>query len=225
MRDVRAALIGAVAWTAAEYGLHRFVMHEKRGPAIASREHLMHHADVTYFSPASKKLLTAAAATALAFPAASAATGRRAATAFTVGMVGTYFAYEVAHRRVHTHPPATAYGRWMRRNHLAHHFAGPTRNHGVTSPVWDRAFGTAAVPEVVVVPRRMAPAWLLDEHGEVHPEHAGHYEVRGRSGATTADVERDRVDAFANRSPVADPDPDPDPAAPPGGDQAALAAT
>ena len=50
-----AALIGAAAWTATEYGLHRFLMHELRGRGLASVEHLKHHADVTYFSPTSKK--------------------------------------------------------------------------------------------------------------------------------------------------------------------------
>ena len=52
---VTAALAGAASWTAAEYGLHRFAMHEMRGKGLASVEHLKHHADVTYFSPASKK--------------------------------------------------------------------------------------------------------------------------------------------------------------------------
>ncbi|MGL4300691.1 MAG: hypothetical protein ACRCW4_16660, partial [Candidatus Neomicrothrix subdominans] len=66
---VGAALTGALSWTAAEYGLHRFAMHEMRGRGMASREHLKHHADVTYFSPTSKKLLSAAATTAVAFPA------------------------------------------------------------------------------------------------------------------------------------------------------------
>lgn len=205
MRIIPAALLGAASWTAAEYGLHRFVMHEKRGPELASREHLLHHADVTYFSPASKKLLTASAAAAVAFPAARAVAGRRSAVAFTVGMISTYFGYEVAHRRVHTHPPATAYGRWMRRSHLFHHFGGPMRNHGVTNPVWDRIFGTYRDPGVVTVPRRMAPTWLLDEHGEVRPEFARHYRVKGRALAAPDDIERDRVDAFANRPPVLDP--------------------
>ena len=55
-----ALLIGAASWTATEYGLHRFVMHEMRGRGLPSIEHLKHHADVTYFSPASKKLVSAA---------------------------------------------------------------------------------------------------------------------------------------------------------------------
>jgi len=206
MSIIPAALVGAASWTAAEYGLHRFVMHEKRGPALASREHLLHHADVTYFSPTSKKMLSAAATSAIAFPTAWALAGRRSAGAYTVGMISTYFAYEIGHRRIHTHAPATAYGRWMRRHHLYHHFGGPKRNHGVTVAAWDHLFRTHRDPGVVTVPRRMAPVWLLDDEGEVRPEFAHHYRVKGRAIAAADDRERDRVDAFANRVPVVDPD-------------------
>jgi hypothetical protein len=66
-----AAALGGAGWTALEYGLHRFAMHEMRGKGLASVEHLKHHADVTYFSPASKKLLSAAGTTAVAWPRAS----------------------------------------------------------------------------------------------------------------------------------------------------------
>ena len=82
-----AAALGALGWTATEYGLHRFAMHQMRGRGLASVEHLRHHADVTYFSPASKKLASAAATTAVVFPVASALTGRRRATEFTSGML------------------------------------------------------------------------------------------------------------------------------------------
>ncbi len=197
-----AAIVGAASWTAAEYGLHRFAMHEMRGKGLASVEHLKHHADVTYFSPASKKLLSAAGTTAVAWPLASAVAGRRWATAFTSGMIATYFGYEVAHRRVHTHPPRSAYGRWARRSHLHHHFGAPMRNHGVTSPVWDKVFGTYQEPGVVTVPRRMAPVWLLDADGDVRPELAGDYRVKGAARRDPTQVEQDRADAFANLAPA-----------------------
>jgi sterol desaturase/sphingolipid hydroxylase (fatty acid hydroxylase superfamily) len=201
-----ATLLGAAAWTGVEYSLHRFVMHEKRGPELASREHLMHHADVTYFSPMSKKLLSAAATTAGVLPVAYLVAGPRAAIAFTAGMIVTYFAYEVAHRRIHTHAPINGWGRWMRRHHLRHHFGAPARNHGVTTPLWDRLFRTTDVDaEIVTVPRRMAPVWLLDEHGEVRSEYATDYRAKGRRVADDRDIERDRIDAFANRAPVAVP--------------------
>lgn len=197
-----AAAVGAASWQVGEYGLHRFAMHELRGRGLASREHLSHHADVTYFSPTSKKLLTAAGATAVALPAARALAGWRTALAYTAGMLGAYGTYEVLHRRAHTHPPATAYGRRMRKHHLHHHFGGPMTNHGVTSSALDRLAGTHVEPGVVAVPRRMAPVWLLDEDGQVRPEHAGDYEVRGRA---TRSEDQDRADhdaAFANEVPA-----------------------
>ena len=200
---VVAAVAGGLTWTAAEYGLHRFAMHELRGRGLASREHLSHHADVTYFSPASKKLLSAAATTAAVFPLCSAVAGRRWASAFTGGMVGTYFGYEVAHRRIHTHPPRTAYGRWARRSHLHHHFGAPMRNHGVTTNVWDRLFGSYDEPGVVTVPRRMAPVWLLDDAGGLRPEFADDYVVKGGAVHDRSRVEADRADAFANVAPTA----------------------
>jgi hypothetical protein len=208
MRIVRstggAVLLGAASWTLAEYGLHRFVMHELRGRGLASVEHLKHHADVTYFSPASKKLASAAATTVIAYPVTAALAGRRWATAYTAGLLSMYFGYEVAHRRTHTHPPRNRYGRWARRNHMHHHFGAPMRNFGVTSPVWDHVFGTADDPGVVAVPARMAPEWMFADGGGVRAELAGDYVVKGARRPDPARVEQDRLAAFANAAPSLD---------------------
>lgn len=205
MKDHRglAFALGVASWSAAEYGLHRFLMHELRGKGLASQEHLKHHADVTYFSPTSKKLLSAAGTTAVAYPVAALATDRRWAGSYVAGLIAMYFGYEVLHRRAHTHPPRNRYGRWLRRSHLHHHFGSPMRNHGVTSPIWDKALGTYDEPGVVTVPRRMAPVWLVDEAGDVRPEFAADYVVKGGARRDPVQVERDRTDAFANVAPVA----------------------
>lgn len=196
------ALVGAVGWTALEYALHRFAMHELRGRGLASREHLKHHADVTYFTPTSKKLLSAAVTTAGVLPVSWRVAGRRRSTAFTGGLIAMYFAYEVLHRRTHTHPPTTGYGRWMRRSHLHHHFGSPMRNFGVTTPVWDRLVGTYDEPGVVTVPRRMAPDWMVDESGAVRGAYTADYVVRGGRRPDPAVRARDHDDAFANRAPI-----------------------
>ena len=202
LRSPLAALLaGAATWTATEYGLHRFAMHEMRGRGLPSVEHLKHHADVTYFSPASKKVASAAGTTAIAYPVALAVAGRRWATPFIVGLIGMYFGYEVAHRRTHTHPPRNRYGRWARRSHLHHHFGAPMRNFGVTSPVWDRLFGTYDEPGVVTVPRRMAPVWMFDESGVVRADLADDYIVAGSDRIADGQGARDRDDAFANTPP------------------------
>lgn len=199
-----AAVLGAMSWTALEYGLHRFAMHEMRGRGLASVEHLSHHADVTYFSPASKKALSAAATTVVVHPIARAVAGRRWARAYTAGLIATYYGYEVAHRRIHTHPPASGYGRWARRSHLHHHFGSPMRNFGVTTPVWDRVLGTYDDPGVITVPRRMAPVWLVDDDGRVRPEFAADYVVKqgSRRRADEPAADDDRRDAFANVAPA-----------------------
>lgn len=206
--SVLAVAAGAASWTAVEYGLHRFAMHELRGRGLASKQHLKHHADVTYFTPTHLKVVSAGVTTAVVLPAAWAVAGPRTAVAFTAGLVGMYAEYEVTHRRLHTHAPRNRYGRWMRKSHFHHHFGGPMRNFGVTTNLFDRLLSSYDEPGVITVPRRHAPVWLLDEHGDVTPEHASDYVVKGpRStddGRAEAERARDQADAFANRVPVID---------------------
>jgi hypothetical protein len=186
-------LVGSAAWSASEYALHRLVGHGAKRTVPRSllarvspsgllaefnREHLAHHADPTYFAPTSRKLLAAGALLPAVTGALAPVIGVRRAASFAAGFAITYGAYEVLHRRVHTHPPKGRYGRWMRRHHLAHHYASPRDNHGVTSPVWDLVFRTHVPPERVRVPPKAAPVWLTDEHGEVRPELAADYELR-----------------------------------------------
>lgn len=197
-----AAVTGVLSWSALEYGLHRFLMHEMKGKGLASREHLKHHADVTYFAPASKKALSAAGTTAVAFPVATAVMGRRWATAYTTGLISMYYAYEIAHRRTHTHPPRNEFGRWMRRSHMHHHFGAPMRNFGVTTNVWDRLLGTYDEPGVVTVPQRMAPVWMTDADGQVLPEYADDYLVKAGRRRDRVQDTQDHDDAFANVAPA-----------------------
>jgi len=177
-----AALAGALLWTLAEYLLHRFGFHELPGSMLGAREHRRHHADPSWFAPWTQKAAAALAVTGLLLPLAWLVAGGAPAAAFTGGFVGMYVAYEVLHRRVHTRPPRGPYGRWRRRNHLAHHFADPRRAHGVTSPLWDHVFGTALSVERVRVPRRLAMPWLLDDDGALRPEMAGDYALVGAGG-------------------------------------------
>lgn len=198
-RGAGAFVLGAAGWTLLEYGLHRFAMHVPGGRGPASREHLEHHATVTYFSPASTKAASAAMTTAVVYPVVARVAGRSRGLAFTAGLVTTYLAYEVAHRRTHTHAPTNRYARWARRNHLRHHFGAPMRNFGVTTPLWDRVFDTYEEPAVVTVPRRMAPEWLVDAAGAIRPEYAADYRIA--APRRTVSGSEDRVRAFANLAP------------------------
>ena len=189
---------GAAAWSLTEYALHRFVGHGPRrtpptglarfvSPAAFAaefnREHIAHHADPTYFAPTSRKAAATLAALGTIATAGTWLVGRRRATSFALGFAAAYAAYEVLHRRIHTHGPTGPYSRWMRKHHLYHHHGSPKLDHGVTSPLWDRAFGTEHRPERVRVPRRMAPAWLVDDTGNVREGLRDDYEIVDRAAA------------------------------------------
>jgi sterol desaturase/sphingolipid hydroxylase (fatty acid hydroxylase superfamily) len=181
MTSLFAAFVcGIVGWTLAEYLIHRFLGHvfvRSRSPFTV--EHLRHHATTDYFSPTSKKALAAAATLAAVAPLASLVAGRARGLAFAAGVVVMYVAYEVVHRRAHTHAPRGPYSRWVRRNHFTHHFLTPRTNHGVTSPVWDHVFGTHEPLGVVRVPARHAMPWLLDPAtGDVRAELAADYRLQ-----------------------------------------------
>ena len=177
-----ALLLGAAGWTLLEYVLHRFVFHGDRGDALGAREHRQHHAEIDYFAPWWMKGLAAVAAAAIVLPLAAGVAGRAPAVAFTTGFIATYLGYEVLHRRAHTHAPRGRYGRWLRRNHFAHHFVDPARAHGVTTPFWDHVFGTTLRVERVPVPRSMAMPWLaaaIDANGRLAPPYDRDFVIRG----------------------------------------------
>jgi len=197
-----ALTLGAASWTLAEYLLHRFVFHGASAKRLGAKEHRLHHARVDYFAPWWQKALAALAATAVMLPLAVAAVGLPGGAVFTAGFVAMYLAYEVLHRFAHTRRPRSAYGRWRRRNHFAHHFLDPGRAHGVTSPVWDLAFRTRLPAERIRVPRRLAMPWLVDARGELLPAYADDYALVGspRRDARTRRADTDA--AMENRRPA-----------------------
>jgi hypothetical protein len=187
---------------ASEYAIHRFVGHGKlRHPAkgwdrltpsgLASAfnvEHVAHHTNTQYFAPTSHKLAAASAVIPALGLALTPFVGPRRALSYGVGFAATYGAYEFIHRRIHTHAPRNAFGRWARRHHLAHHYKSPRTNHGVTSPIFDRLFGTHVPADKVKVPWQSPPLWLVDPAtGDVRGEYRSEYELSRKRGGAAAD--------------------------------------
>lgn len=172
-----ALLLGAIAWTFLEYVIHRWLGHDARTrPNPFAAEHTRHHSEGNYFAPSWKKAVTAVGIAALLIGPSLALAGPVAGSCFVAGLISMYVAYEVLHRREHTHPGRGAYMKRLRRHHFYHHFADPHFNHGVTTPLWDWVFGTLHTPTMIRVPRKLAMAWLVDpETGDVRSEHADHY--------------------------------------------------
>ena len=174
-----AALVGILTWTVAEYFLHRYLGHDKRTwPNLFATEHIRHHSQGNYFAPWYKKALAAVAVLAVFLTVSMALVGLQRGAVFSASFVAMYLTYEALHARAHTHPGFGAYGRFLRRHHFYHHFGNPQSNHGVTSPFWDRVFGTLEPSTRVRVPEKLAMVWLLDPAtGDVRTEFTATYEL------------------------------------------------
>ena len=169
---------GVLLWTFLEYVIHRFLFHRRVLGAKVAKEHLLHHAKVDHFAHWSVKVALAVPVLLAIVTLASLVVGWRLGVSVPTGVLLGYGFYEVLHRRIHVRAPLNAYGRWARRHHLLHHFGKSDMNHGVTSPLWDLAFGTLATSGVVRVPRQHASKfpWLFDE-GSVAAAYASDYRV------------------------------------------------
>ena len=195
MTCIACALLGAFSWSFLEYVIHRWLGHDRRfRPNPFGTEHLRHHIEGDYFAPTWKKIPLALFASAILAAPAMWLFGRAPGVAFVAGLMAFYATYEVLHRREHTHPGIGAYGRWARRHHFHHHFGDARENHGVTSPLWDLAFGTYRKPSQITVPPRLCMAWLKDpETGGIRAEHTATFAL-GKSRAQR-EVERAEVAA------------------------------
>ena len=179
MKLLFSAALGAASWSLTEHVMHRYLGHVfARNRNFFAVEHVRHHATTSYFAPAWKKGAAAAVVAAIVTPVASMIVGPRRGLAYTAGFVSTYLGYEWLHYRAHVAAPTNRYEAWLRKHHFYHHFHNPSVNHGVTSPIWDRVFGTYEKPDVIRVPARHAMPWLRDpETGKLDPRFAADYEI------------------------------------------------
>jgi hypothetical protein len=137
--------LGAILFFSGEYGFHRYAFHAPpmhRVPWLLSlqrRLHFDHHVEPTrlelLFLPfwflAPFYLLTGAAAWAI-WPHAS------QIGALLAGTSAAILYYEWVHYIAHIpHRPRTAWGRWIKKYHLWHHFKNETMWFGVTNPSFD----------------------------------------------------------------------------------------
>jgi sterol desaturase/sphingolipid hydroxylase (fatty acid hydroxylase superfamily) len=62
------------------------------------------------------------------------------------GTMTGYIAYDWIHYYTHHFRPRSRLGKWMRAYHLRHHHQDPNAFFGISSPLWDLAFGTFRSP-------------------------------------------------------------------------------
>lgn len=141
-----AGLVGGyVFWTLVEYFGHRFFFHWEIPGRIGARLHfLIHGIHHEYPSDPLRlvmPLLLSGPIMALGAAAILPLAGV-AGVATLAGFIAGYVAYDMVHFHLHNGQPRTAFGQYLRRVHMLHHFRDPRIGYGVSAPWWDIVFGT-----------------------------------------------------------------------------------
>jgi sterol desaturase/sphingolipid hydroxylase (fatty acid hydroxylase superfamily) len=137
---------GFVAWTLAEYWLHRLFFHWEPGGRWGERMHFLVHG-VHHKWPRDKFRLVMPPAVSISlyfiFLGIFWVTlGPSYTWGFHAGFVVGYMFYDLTHYYLHHFSPKTEYGRTLKKNHMLHHFKDHESRFGVSNMVWDRVFGT-----------------------------------------------------------------------------------
>jgi sterol desaturase/sphingolipid hydroxylase (fatty acid hydroxylase superfamily) len=140
------AVSGFVAWTLAEYWLHRLFFHWQPGGKWGERMHFLVHG-VHHKWPRDKYRLVMPPAVSISLFFAFLGLfyvlmGPRWMWSFHAGFVAGYMVYDLTHYYIHHFSPKTEYGRNLKKHHMLHHFKSHSSRFGVSSMVWDRVFGT-----------------------------------------------------------------------------------
>ena len=145
---------GLFAWTLVEYVIHGVLGHAHR--TFVTPLHNVHHHD-----PRAVFALGAWIPTAVVLAAAWAMFDMTPAVIFYGGIVSGFAAYEYLHYRIHFASPSCAVEARLRARHLAHHISEPDAIFGVTTRIWDVAFGSEPKPdrmrELAATGARVAP--------------------------------------------------------------------
>ncbi len=136
---------GMLAWTLAEYVLHRYVFHWTNGTSWGRRIHFLLHG-VHHEYPSDKDRLVMPLLTsiplAVIFYSLFTVTMGVAAGPFFAGFVVGYLFYDGSHYYVHHFIPTGRWGKFLRRPHMTHHHADHDGGFGVSTPLWDLVFRT-----------------------------------------------------------------------------------
>jgi sterol desaturase/sphingolipid hydroxylase (fatty acid hydroxylase superfamily) len=131
---------GFLLWTLVEYLLHRYVLHEQ---TYFAPMHGQHHASPLSFIGTPPWISVFVLCGTLLVPIWW-CVGFNVADGVTVGVMVGYWWYGVVHHMIHhhAHDSSSPYFNDLRAWHMRHHYSPKRGNFGVTTPLWDRVFGT-----------------------------------------------------------------------------------
>ncbi len=144
-------LLGVFIWTLTEYLVHRFVFHHHAQTPGLQKIFFMFHG-VHHYQPQCKTRLVMPPAVSipmavLFYGIFYMVVGRFLGAPSWVpelfaGFILGYLVYDMIHYATHHFPMRSGYLRFLKRYHMQHHFKTPEKRFGVSSPLWDKVFGT-----------------------------------------------------------------------------------
>jgi len=148
------APLGYLTWCFMEYTLHRNLFHwEGNGPLTRRFHAIIHGYHHTYPDDPQRLVMPLGASIPLALVISGLLwlVGRPDATIpYFFGIVAGYLSYDYLHWAVHYKKPWTAWGKALRAHHMAHHFACPDKNYGISHRWIDSLVGSLRVREPAV---------------------------------------------------------------------------
>ena len=139
-------VLGLFVWTLTEYCLHRFVFHyaarSRIGRYLVFMFHGVHHAaprDRTrlVMPPAGGVIVMA-----VLYPIFRLAVPAPWIEPFCAFFIVGYLIYDYIHYATHHFPMKPRLLHFLKVYHLQHHYGAQGLRYGVSSPLWDRVFGT-----------------------------------------------------------------------------------
>jgi sterol desaturase/sphingolipid hydroxylase (fatty acid hydroxylase superfamily) len=145
------AMAGVLAWTLTEYSLHRFVFHLRVPGRLGDRFHeLFHGIHHEQADDPTRLVMPPVVSVFLAYgfySAFVALMGVRATEPLFAFFIVGYLGYDYIHFYVHHFNPKSRVGKYLKKNHMLHHYAADEAKWGVSSPLWDIVFNTHKMPE------------------------------------------------------------------------------
>jgi dihydroceramide fatty acyl 2-hydroxylase len=143
-----ALLIGGyLFWTLTEYWMHRLVFHFEPADGPGARLHwIIHGVHHDHPNDPMRLVMPPSVSIPLAlvfFGLFVLVLGTPTAYAVAAGFYAGYLMYDMTHYHLHHHRSRTRLGKFLREQHMRHHFQDETRGFGVSAPFWDVVFGTA----------------------------------------------------------------------------------
>jgi len=135
---------GIIAWSFAEYILHRYAFHTELPGKLGKRIHfVIHGVHHDYPNDTHRLVMVPSLSIPLAFFfyfLFNLIMGATYTAPFFAGFVTGYLIYDMTHYAIHHYGFKSKYWLRLKVYHMRHHYQQPHRGYGVSSALWDAIF-------------------------------------------------------------------------------------